>query len=121
MRENEADYKFIQMEINKLKCICDEMKTQADGKNSWNWTDLMTAPGQRALTIGIVLILINQCCGCFAMINYTADILKIAGSDMTANVSAIVIGGIQLLGACFSLFLVDCTGRKVISVFIQKL
>lgn len=64
------------MEINKLKGICDETKRQANGKNSLNWTDLMAAPGRYAMTIGIVLIVLNQCCGCFAMINYTANIFE---------------------------------------------
>lgn len=113
------DFKFIQMEINKLKCICDEMKTHANGKNSWSWTDLKTAPGRRAMTIGIVLIALNQCSGCFAMLNYTADIFKEAGSNMSPNTSAIVIGVIQLLGAFFATYLVDWTGRKVILVIIQ--
>ena len=121
LRENDASFKFIQMEINKLKCICDDMKIQANGKNSWNWIDLIVAPGRRAMTIGIILILLNQCCGCFAMLNYTANIFEEAGSNMSPNMSAIVVGVIQLFGAFFATNLVDWTGRKVTLILVQKL
>lgn len=119
LRENDANVKFIQMEINKLKCICDESKRQADGKNSLNLKDLMTTPGRRAMTIGIVLIGLNQCCGCFAMLNYAANIFKEAGTELPVNVAAIVVGLIQLLGAFLATYLVDWTGRKVCFIFIS--
>lgn len=101
------------MEINRLKCICDETKRQADGKNTLNLKNLTTAPGRRAMTIGIVLIALNQCCGCFAMLNYAANIFKEAGTEMPANVAAIVVGIIQLFGAFLATYLVDWAGRKV--------
>lgn len=113
LRQNDANLKFIQTEINKLKCICDETKGQADGEIALNLVDLMTAPGRRAMTIGIVLIALNQCCGCFAMLNYAANIFKEAGTEMPANVAAIVVGVIQFLGAFSATYLVDWAGRKV--------
>lgn len=114
MRNSDENIKLVQMEINRLKCICDEIKTQANGKNSWNWCDMITAPGRQAMTIGIVLIVLNQCCGCFAMLNYTATIFQEAESNMSPNVSAIIVGVIQLLGSYIATNLVERTGRKVI-------
>lgn len=105
-----------------MKRICDEMKTQADESISWNFGDLLTVPGRRALTIGVLLILLNQCSGIFAMLNYTATIFEEAASEMSPNMSAIVVGVIQLLGAFLATNLVDCAGRKVNSsrFFLSK-
>lgn len=63
--------------------------------------------------IGVGLVALNQFCGCFAMVNYTATIFQEAGSDLTPNMAAIVIGAIQLVGAYFSTVLVERAGRKV--------
>ena len=73
-----------------------------------------TPAAKKALTIGIALIMLNQLCGCFAMLNYTASIFSESGSNLTPNMAAIVVGLIQLLGACFSTMLVDRAGRKVL-------
>lgn len=81
--------------------------------NSFNWSDLMRAPGRKAITIGIVLVAINQFCGCFAMLNYTSNIFKEAGSNMSPNMSAIIVGVIQLLGSYVATNLVERAGRKV--------
>ncbi len=63
--------------------------------------------------IGVVLVWLNQFCGCFAMLNYTASIFAESGSNLTPNMSAIIVGIIQLIGAYMSTFLVDRAGRKV--------
>lgn len=71
---------------------------------------------KKALLIGIVLVWLNQFCGCFAMLTYTAKIFENAGSNLTANMSAIIVGIIQLFGAYISTFLVDRAGRKVLFI-----
>lgn len=59
-----------------------------------------------------MLIFGSQFCGCFAMLNYTADIFAQSGSTMSSNVAAILMGVVQLLGAYVSTVLVDRAGRK---------
>lgn len=68
---------------------------------------------RRALTIGLGLVALNQFCGCFAMLNYTATIFAESGSSLSPNMAAIVIGLIQLAGSYFSTLLVERAGRKV--------
>lgn len=60
------------------------------------------------------MMAINQLCGCFAMINYAAVIFEESGSNLSPNVSAIVVGLIQIVGAYFSTVLVDRSGRKIL-------
>lgn len=55
---------------------------------------------------------LNQFCGCFAMLNFTATIFKESGSTLSPNVSSIIVGGIQIVGAVLCTFLVEKTGRK---------
>ena len=67
--------------------------------------------------IGIALMAINQFCGCFVMINYTATIFQQSGSNLPPNISAIIVGSIQLCGSYMSTLLVERAGRKVINYF----
>lgn len=69
---------------------------------------------RKSLQIGLVLVILNQFCGYFAMINYTATIFLESGSSLTPNMSAIIIGGIQIIGVYSSTLLVDRAGRKIL-------
>lgn len=65
------------------------------------------------MAIGICLMVLNQFCGCFAMLNYTATIFEAAGSTLSPNASAIIVGFIQIVGSYFPTLLADRAGRKV--------
>ncbi|XP_063702742.1 facilitated trehalose transporter Tret1-like [Culicoides brevitarsis] len=75
-------------------------------------TDFASRHAKRAVLIGVVLVVLNQFCGCFAMLNYTASIFEKAGSTLSPNISAIIVGFIQIVGSFFSTILVDRAGRK---------
>lgn len=79
----------------------------------FKWSDLFVGPAAKAMMIGIVLMVLNQFSGCFAMLNYTSNIFKEAGTKISPNVASIIVGAIQLIGSCFPVFLVDRIGRKV--------
>lgn len=55
---------------------------------------------------------LNQFCGCFAMMSFTASIFKESGSNLSPNISSIIVGGIQIIGSMFPTMLVDRLGRK---------
>lgn len=101
--------------MNQLRRMNDDSETgqQKLKLTLFKWSDLINGPGARAMTIGIVLMVLNQFCGIFAMLNYTSKIFKEAGSELSPNVAAIIVGIIQLIGSCFPVFLVERTGRKV--------
>lgn len=97
--------------MNKLQTTTQGSSTKET--ESIKWSDVVTGVGKKAMLIGIVLSLLNQLCGCFAMMQYTANIFKAAGSNMAPNMCAIVVGIIQLLGSNWATGLVDKAGRKV--------
>lgn len=101
--------------MNKLRRTNEGGETgqQKHKPTQFKWSDIMVGPGARAMTIGIVLMILNQFSGCFSMLNYASKIFIEGGSQMPANEAAIVVGVIQLIGACFPVFLVERTGRKV--------
>lgn len=108
---------MLQNEMNKLELLQADAQAKRSGAESkLRWSDFTTRVARKAMVIGLVLATLNQLCGCFAMINYTAQIFQESGSDLSPNASAIVIGIIQLFGAYVSTILVDRAGRKVSSI-----
>lgn len=93
----------------KLSIVGSESHHKID--SSFTWSDLVNA--KKSMIIGIVLALLNQLCGCSAMMNYTSIIFKEAGSSVAPNTATIIIGVIQLVGSYMATFLVDRAGRKV--------
>ncbi|XP_062704726.1 facilitated trehalose transporter Tret1-2 homolog [Aedes albopictus] len=100
-----------QQELLRLKDYCGDEK-QVAHKNQITWKDLSTPHARKAFLIGICLMAFNQFCGCFAMLNYTATIFADSGSTLSANMSAIVTGSLQMVGSYCSTLLVERAGRK---------
>lgn len=71
----------------------------------------------KAILIGVSLTAINLFSGTFAMLNYTASIFQVSGSDLDPHISAIVIAVIQIFGVYGSTSLVDRVGRKKLLTF----
>lgn len=107
-----SDFELLQCELRKLQSACGDDDDVTTG-NSLKWSDLKKQPIPRALLIGLVMAALNQMTGCFAMLNYTANVFEEAGSNMSPNTSAIVVGVIALFGSYVSTNLVDRAGRKV--------
>lgn len=114
MSGRDEEYKLLESEMSKLKDTIGSGESEKCDENSLKWSDITTNPGKKAMIIGIILAALNQLCGCFAMLQYTANIFKDAGSNMSPNMSAIFVGVIQLLGSYAPAYLVEKAGRKVI-------
>ncbi|XP_055685011.1 facilitated trehalose transporter Tret1-like [Lutzomyia longipalpis] len=71
---------------------------------------------RKALLISFVLIAGRNCCGIFPLLNYTSTIFEEAGTDLSPNTSAIVVGVIQLIGLYVSLMLMDRAGRRILLI-----
>lgn len=89
MRGKANDFELLQLEMSKLQNSIGKPDEKCNG-NSLTWSDLTRAPGRKAITIGIVLAALNQFCGCFAMLNYTANIFKEAGSNTVTLIARLM-------------------------------
>lgn len=72
-----------------------------------------TAIARKALITGVFLVALYIFSGLTPMSFYTATIFQETGSNLSPNVSAIVIGVVQLIGTCIATELVERAGRKV--------
>lgn len=116
IRQRKTDRELLECEMNKLKNACYSKSSEADGLTL---SDFKSSEARKAIFIGAVVALLCQLCGSFAMLNYTATIFKESGSSMAPNMSAIVVGAIQIVGSYCSTVLVDRAGRKVSSFLIR--
>lgn len=107
------DPKRLELEINKLKTTLADVQPESGNERSFNWSDFTTKIAQKAIIIGVVLVVMNQFTGVVAMLSYTAYIFEEAGSSLSPNMSALVIGVIQVVGNVIATILVDRSGRKV--------
>lgn len=114
--DDNADCELLQAEFDKMKILFSEESRRDHVKTKTNGitlNDFKSIEAKKSLLIAFVLVALNQLCGCFAMLNYTARIFAEAGSDLTPNMSAIVVGVIQFIGSYFTVVMVDRAGRKV--------
>ncbi|XP_055302942.1 facilitated trehalose transporter Tret1-like [Sitodiplosis mosellana] len=112
-----TDKEALQFEMDKLRNALSGTKNDGSSNQESSWTDFITERiARKAITIGIVLASLNQFCGCFAMLQYTANIFQEAGSSMSPNMSTIIVAVIQFLGSYVATNLVDRAGRKFLFI-----
>lgn len=90
-------------------------------KNSFNWSELKTNPGRKALIIGMGLALLNPLSGVSALLCYSSTVFEEAGSNLSPNSSAMVVGTILFIGSLIATNLIDRAGRKVIYSVLQNI
>lgn len=113
IQNTEEDRQLLDLEMNKLRVTLADVDSESGKDQSLKWTDFTTKVAQKALLIGVVMVSMNQLTGVVAMLSYTATIFEEAGSSIPPNMSAIIIGIIQVIGNCIATYLVDRSGRKV--------
>lgn len=77
--------------------------------------DLFVVPSNRgALIVSLSLMLFQQFSGINAVIFYTVDIFKSAGSTLDPSVCSIIVGVVQVLMTFASAALIEKAGRKIL-------
>lgn len=66
------------------------------------------------MCIGPILMAISQFSGTFTISSYAAIIFKASGSSIEPNLSAIIMGSVQICGTYFASVLIDRLGRKML-------
>lgn len=109
---------ILERELNKIKWIVDENQNK-NGLNiqSLQLSHFTTKIARRALSIGIVLVVLSTCTGPSTMFIYATLVFEKTGSSLPPNVSTIVLGVVNLVGVFMALMLVDRIGRKVNGIF----
>lgn len=96
------------LELEKLS----EVKITEDDNNAIKFSDFKSRATIKGIVIGIGLVAINQFSGSFALINFTSQIFEEARTGLDSNLSAIVVGIMQIAGSYGSYYFVDRSGRK---------
>lgn len=78
--------------------------------------DFFNRRAMRALLIGPTLMAVNQFSGTFIIITYAASIFKDSSSDFDPHTSAMVVGGLQIVGTYVTSLCIDRLGRRVLLV-----
>ncbi|XP_053697379.1 facilitated trehalose transporter Tret1-like [Sabethes cyaneus] len=107
---------MLKEEMNKLMSQIAIRGKDSNNESSIKWADFAPFSTKKAIIIGMVLVTLNQFSGCFALINYTAQIFADAGSELDPNVAAIIVGAIQIAGSYASTLVVDRCRRKVLYI-----
>lgn len=88
---------------------------EAESKSKqFSFKDLTERHSRKVIGFGVVLMALNQFCGCFPMMNFTKTIFQESGSTLSPNLSSIIVGVVQTLGAFLCTFLVERAGRKIL-------
>lgn len=68
----------------------------------------------KAMCIGPTLMAISQFSGTFTISSYAAIIFRATGSTIEPNLSAIIMGSVQIVGTYLASSLIDRVGRKIL-------
>lgn len=111
MQETDSDSKVLELEISKLKTMLDHNLSESNNKIIWTTESIEIT--RKAMIIGVVMVVLNIFNGVEPMTYYTANIFQDTGSNLSPNMSAIIIGVFQVIGTWIATQLVDRSGRKV--------
>lgn len=75
---------------------------------------LVTKPARKVLMIGAVLQFLEQFSGLFGLLFFVSTIFEYSGSNISPDMSSIIVGIIQIVGCYCSTLLVDRAGRKIL-------
>ena len=88
---------------------------EADSSSAkFSFKDLTGKHSRKVLFYAFMLVALQQFCGGFPMLNFTATIFQESGSTLSPNISSIIVGVVQILGAIICTFLVERAGRKML-------
>ncbi|XP_037039365.1 facilitated trehalose transporter Tret1-like isoform X4 [Bradysia coprophila] len=101
----------VKAELDKLKEVVEQQKE--DRKKS-SFKLIFRKDSFRGLLIGISLVAVSVFSGISVMTAYAAQLFIDSGANFDANLSAIIIGILQVCGIYASSMLVDRIGRRIL-------
>lgn len=98
-----------------LELAAIQREIDAAARKKASFSDLVSSRANlRALIISLGLMVFQQFSGVNAVIFYSNDIFKSAGSTLDPGISAIIVGIVQFIMTALSVVLVDKAGRRIL-------
>lgn len=105
------------MAADVIKAELKQLKAHIDSAHSESSLSILkTKASRKALIIGVVSVQFQQFSGVFAFISYMEVIFKATGSAIPSDISAIIIGLVQILSCVLGAAVVDRYGRKTLLI-----
>lgn len=101
--------------LDEMAKLTSSEKT-VDNETKLRLCDFSGRAARRAVIISVVLIVLNQLCGCYVIVGYSTKVFEKAGSNLTPIEASIWICIVQLVASVITIYLVDRAGRKILFV-----
>ncbi|KAB0794302.1 hypothetical protein PPYR_11141 [Photinus pyralis] len=112
MKFRQKSCRGVQKELSEIKT-----NVEVSMRNKGRYTDLFRSKGLlRAMMISVGLVSFQQLCGINIVVFYTQTIFLLAGTTIPSEISAIIIGVVQVLAGLFTPLFVERTGKRFILI-----
>ncbi|XP_057381612.1 facilitated trehalose transporter Tret1-2 homolog [Daphnia carinata] len=105
-KRTDVDAEFLRIKENQEKSDKKKHKIQP--------RELLKGSVLKPLSISLGIMFFQQSTGINAMVFYTVNIFKSAGSSIDGRYATIIVGVVQLIATAFSGFFVDRYGRRIL-------
>jgi SP family facilitated glucose transporter-like MFS transporter 8 len=99
--------------VSDLQKYNEQMRAKDAASQVTTFHDFTTKTSIKAIIISIFIIMLPPLSGNIAFMSYTDQIFQEAGSNLSSDISSIIVALIQLVGSYLSTMLIDKAGRKV--------
>ncbi|XP_043642871.1 facilitated trehalose transporter Tret1-2 homolog [Drosophila teissieri] len=108
LRGKEADVEPELKDLIQFQADADRLATQN------TMLEMLKRNNLKPLSISLGLMFFQQFSGINAVIFYTVQIFKDAGSTIDSNICTIIVGAVNFVATFISIVLIDRTGRKIL-------
>ncbi|CAL8087044.1 unnamed protein product [Orchesella dallaii] len=99
----------VEIELEELTASVNESKSK-----SATWKDLLEKSALKPTALAVSLMVFQQLAAIDAVMFYTVDIFTSSGADINENLSANIVGAIQVLATITAAMVVDRGGRRLL-------
>lgn len=110
LRSVNEKHKIVAEEISKLK---EEQRRYDEAPRVSLQSVVRDRPTFSALRMTLMLMAMQTLSGCFALMNYAADVFTRAGTEWSPNTLALLVGSLQLAGSFLTTMSIERFGRKI--------
>lgn len=112
--------KNLEEELTKMSLSLKEIQERNSCRSLYK--DLLLDQGvRRALIIGIAVSATQMLSGIYVILSYTAPIFYMSGSELSPQVSSMIVGSLLVAASILACPLMDRAGRKILLVFSEIL